>query len=46
MNATPRSEGYARPAQWSLHRARGTARPSHADSWRDHLGPNARTRVG
>ncbi len=39
MNATPRSEGYAQPAEWSLHRACWTAWPSHADLWQENLEP-------
>lgn len=39
MNATPRSEGYAQPAEWSLHRACWTAWPSHEDLWQENLEP-------
>lgn len=39
MSVTPRSEGFAQPAEWSPHHACWTAWPCHEDLWGAQLGP-------
>src|SRR5262249_10567109 len=37
--ATPSSEGFRQPAEWTAHRATWLAWPSHEDLWNDALEP-------